>query len=248
MPVNSGSTVYTCHIDFFTQRNTEVPEYFTLKIRTYKTYKEWNPFTTYSLGEKVYYYGEIYKNVLTTSKLKNPRKYQNTPDWNEVTDYRLGQFVKYNELVYQYIGTQSSFTISGTTSNVVTPYFDVISNGSYANWNDNTEWMRIDWEPVQTISEYRTGTHSFNFTIDSNIDPFIVIEVTSDNGYGQYYTSKKNYEIRGLNDLFTGYQGDTIGPFEPIIQITSPFITNPVATSNKSSEKNLQNQSQKSET
>lgn len=227
MPVNSGSTVYTCHIDFYTQNQTELPEYFTIKIRTYKTYKEWNPFTTYSIGEKVYYYGEIYENMLVSSKLKNPRKYEKTPKWNEVTDYQLGQFVKYNELVYQYIGTQSSFTIAGTSSNLITPYYDVITNGAFSNWNDNTEWKRIDWEPVQSLSEYRTGTHSYNFTIDSNIDPFVVIEVTSDNGYGQYYTSKKNYEIRGLNDLFTGYQGDKIGPFEPIIQITSPFITNP---------------------
>ncbi|NBP59233.1 hypothetical protein EBU71_22300, partial [bacterium] len=226
MPVNSGSTVYTCVLDFSTQ-GSDVPPYFTIKIRTYKTYKEWNPFTTYLLDDKVSYFGNIYQNKLSTSKLKNPRKYENITEWSEQIDYTLGQFVKYDEFVYQYIGTQSSFFISGTTSNLTTPVFDILNNGSFASWVDNTEWRKVNWEPVQYITEWRTVTHSFNFTIDSNIDPFVTIEVTSDNGYGQIYTSKKNYEIRGLNDLFTGYRGDFISPFQPIIQITAPFIQNP---------------------
>jgi hypothetical protein len=28
--------------------------------------------------------------------------------------------------------------------------------------------------------------------------------------------------------LFTGYEGDPIEPFSPIVQIQSPFITNPI--------------------
>ena len=135
----------------------------------------------------------------------------------------MGQFSNYDNLIYQYIGTQSSFTTYGTAS-IITPYYDTITNGSFAKWVDNTEWKNINLVPVQYLTEYRTGTHSYNFTIDSNIDPFISIEVTSDNGYGQIYTSKKNYEIRGLNDLFIGYNGDPITPFTPIIQITTPFI------------------------
>jgi hypothetical protein len=31
----------------------------------------------------------------------------------------------------------------------------------------------------------------FNFSVDSNIDPFITIEVTSNNNYGLNYTSKR---------------------------------------------------------
>ena len=90
---------------------------------------------------------------------------------------------------------------------------------------DVTEWKNLDFIPVQYITENRTGKQSFNFTIDSNIDPFVVIEVTSDNGYGQIYTSKKNYEIRGLNDLSDPIRYiDPIGPFVPISQITSPTI------------------------
>jgi hypothetical protein len=61
----------------------------------------------------------------------------------------------------------------------------------------------------------------FNFTVDSNIDPFITVEVTSDNGYGSVYCDKKNYEIRGLKDLQEPYQDiEPIGPFQPIIYLT----------------------------
>ena len=60
----------------------------------------------------------------------------------------------------------------------------------------------------------------FNFTIDSNIDPFIVIEVTSDNGYGLTYRDRKNYEIRGLKDLTEPNSYiDLIGPFTPITPV-----------------------------
>ena len=87
------------------------------------------------------------------------------------------------------------------------------------NWLKITEWKKIDLEPVQIIKEWRKGTDllPFNFTIDSNIDPYLVIEVTSDNGYGQTYTDKKNYEVRGIKDLQESYEYiDPIGPFNPI--------------------------------
>ena len=230
MPVNSGSTVYTCHIDFSSAENTEVPDYFTINIRTYKTYKEWNPFTTYQIGDKITYFGKLYSSVISNNRIKNPRKFEGVLDWNVNVDYTLGQNAKYQNLIYQYIGTASSFEISGTSSNLLNPFQDINTNLATASWIDLTEWREIDLEPVQYLSEYRTATHSYNFTIDTNIDPFVVIEVTSDNGYGQIYTNKKNYEIRSSNDLFTGYKGDPILPFSPIIQIQAPFITNPTPT------------------
>lgn len=227
MPVNSGSTVYTCHIDFTTATNTELPDYFTITIRTYKTYKEWNPFTTYQIGDKVTYYEKVFESVIANNRIKNPRKFESVLDWNNGVDYTLGQYANYNRLIYQYIGSTSSFATYGTSSNLENPFVNIRNNPGTASWLDMTEWKVINLEPVQHLSEWRTGTHSYNFTIDTNIDPFVVIEVTSDNGYGQIYTTKKNYEIRGLNDLFTGYKGDPIEPFSPITQITSPFITNP---------------------
>jgi hypothetical protein len=224
MPVNSGSTVYTCHVDFTTATSSFSPDYYTIKVRTYQTHKEWNPFTTYNSGDRIIYYGQLYESVIDNNRIKNPRRYDTVTKWDAEFDYQQGQYALYDSLIYQYIGTQSSFLVYGTQS-TVTPYQNVISN-DIKYWFDMTEWKKIDYYPIQTLSEYRLGnaTHSYNFTVDSNIDPFITIEVTSDNGYGQIYTSKKNYEIRGLNDLYTGYRGDQILPFEPIIQITVPTI------------------------
>jgi hypothetical protein len=227
MPVNSGSTVYTCHIDFSNNKSTEVPDYFTINIRTYKTYMEWNPFTTYQIGDKVTYFEKLYISVISNNRIRNPRKYDNILGWSSEVDYTLGELVNYDRLIYQYIGTMSSFMVSGTNSNTLNPLLDINQNMSFASWTDMTEWKVFDLEPVQYLSEYRTATHSYNFTVDTNIDPFIVIEVTSDNGYGQIYTVKKNYEIRGLNDLFTGYEGDPIVPFSPIVQVSSPFVPRP---------------------
>ena len=75
-----------------------------------------------------------------------------------------------------------------------------------------------------TKQDYLKISQPFNFSIDSNIDPFITVEVTSDNGYGMIYTSKKNYEIRGLNDLFAGVKSiEPIGPFVPITPVTNSY-------------------------
>jgi hypothetical protein len=223
MPINSSSTVYTCHIDFMTATSS-VPDYFTVKIRTYKTYKEWNPFTTYTLDDRVTYYGKVYESIITNNKIKNPKKYDGAPLWDTKTDYQLGQIVSYDKNIYEYVGTQSSFIQFGTAS-VYTPYYEILNNGSYAKWVDITEWKNLNFVPVQTLNEFRTGTHSYNFTIDSNIDPFITIEVTSDNGYGQIYTSKKNYEIRGLSDMADPIRYiDPIGPFEPISLVKTPTL------------------------
>ena len=233
MPVNSGSTVYTCHLDFSTSTNIDVPDYFTINIRTYKTYKEWNPFVTYNFGDKVIYFGKIYYSEIPNNRIKNPRKYEKVLEWIETVNYTLGQYAKYDNLIYQYISASSSFEISGTTSNAQNPFQDIRSNIGFASWLDMTEWREIDLEPVQYLSDYRTSTHPYNFTIDTNIDPFVVIEVTSDNGYGQIYTTKKNYEIRSSNDLFTGYKGDPIKPFSPIIQINTSVIQNPTPIFNQ---------------
>ena len=49
MPINSGSTVYNLKVDF----STKVEHiYYDIKIKTYKTYNEWEPFKYYTKGEK----------------------------------------------------------------------------------------------------------------------------------------------------------------------------------------------------
>jgi hypothetical protein len=43
-------------------------DYFNVKIRTYKTYKEWSAFKTYSIGDKVSYYGKLYESIVDNNK------------------------------------------------------------------------------------------------------------------------------------------------------------------------------------
>ena len=239
MPVNSGSTVYNVVVDFVASKEGQLPTNFTLNIRTYKTYQEWNPFTTYNIGDQVIYYDIIYESVINSNKILDPRKYDDSPIWDPNTEYFDGAIVNYNSYAYEYLGTESSFIEFGTVS-VPTPAQNPV-------WLNISQWVQQDLVPVQTIMEYRfidsvtystttnnllfytssvspdymTPSPSFNFTVDSNIDPFIVIEVNSENGYGLSYTSRKNYEIRGLNDLFAGVQNiESIGPFVPIVPIT----------------------------
>ena len=60
----------------------------------------------------------------------------------------------------------------------------------------------------------------FNFTVDSNIDPFITIEVTSHSGYGAVFTDKKNYYLKGTKDITEPYRPiDKLGPFVPITPV-----------------------------
>jgi hypothetical protein len=249
MPINSGSTVYNCVLDFYTiiegigsDKNPtglvpppkpfngvdlEIPDYFNINVRTYKTYKEWVPFKTYSIGDKITYYDKLYESAKDNNKINNPRKYENTKSWVSGTSYQVTNIVEYNRDIYVFTGLGTFATSSGTAS-IVTTTPPVLDNGPDKNWLDITEWKEIDLEPVQTLTEFRKVPKNittnpilpYNFTIDSNIDPFIVIEITSDNGYGLIYRDKKNYEIRGNKDLTepTKYI-DPIGPFTPISQI-----------------------------
>jgi len=248
-PVNSGSPVYTCRVEFFigpVATQSLVPEYFKFKIRTYKTHKEWNPTTPYKNGEIVSYYGKFFTNVLNFNRLKNPRKYENVASWSSSVSYEIGQYANYDREIYQYINATNSFAVFGENS-TINPFLDIKRQPATASWFYMTEWKLTDMYPVQNLSEFRlVGTFStmdelpipplgqnpkpqmiaapFNFTIDSNLDPFVTIEVTSDNGYGQNYTFKKYYEIRGLKDLTSPLRyPDQIGPFIPIVQLTNPI-------------------------
>ena len=210
MPVNSGSTVYNCVLDFTSQTQSILPDYYTIDIKTYKTYKEWAPFTTYNIGNKVIYYGKIYESQIDNNKVKNPRKYENIQEWSANNIYVVTNITSYERDYYVYSGL-------GATGSVTPPLLDT------NNWLKITEWKQIDFEPVQKLHEYRniSSLLPFNFTIDSNIDPFIVIEITSDNGYGLTYRDKKNYEVRGLLDLRDPVRYiDPIGPFQPIANIS----------------------------
>jgi len=196
LPVNSGSTVYNCVLDFYILGTSSalLPDYYTVDIRSYEIYREWYAFRNYQIGERVVYYDKLYESVISNNKTNNPRKFENAETWSFGTSYKIGDIVKYNRLIYVWSGQ------SGATSSTVSP---VLDEGVGSNWLNITEWKEIDLVPVDRISEYRhiSNLYPFNFTIDSNITPYLVIEVTSDNGYGLTYRDRKNFEIKGILDI-----------------------------------------------
>jgi hypothetical protein len=200
MPINSGSSVFNVAIDFKSATTSNTPDYYNINIRTYQTYKEWQPFENYLIDSRVSYYSKLYQSATgstaVSNRTKNPRKYEGIDTWRPDRPYILGQLVEYHTHTYEYSLTASA-TFSGTASLTGIPY------STNNEWTDLTEWSIIDLSPVQTFMEYRLGDDltQYRFTIDTLIDPFIVIEVTSDNGYGQNYTAKKNYELRPPSNL-----------------------------------------------
>jgi len=80
-PVSNGSSLYNININFRTQDGS-IPDYFSLSIRTYKTYPEWDPTAIYEIGDKVLYKGLIYESRTNnnTSKAPNTNLFV---DWKE---------------------------------------------------------------------------------------------------------------------------------------------------------------------
>jgi len=196
LPVNNGSTVYNCVLDFTTNTDHSnlLPDYYTIDIRTYEIYREWYAFRNYQVGERVVYYDKLYESTINSNKTNNPRKFENAGEWIFGSVYKLADVVKYDRLIYIWTGQ------GGATFSTVSP---VLDEGVGNNWLDITEWKQIDLVPVDKITEYRhiNNLNPFNFTIDSNITPYLVIEVTSDNGYGMIYRDRKNYEVKGILDI-----------------------------------------------
>lgn len=195
LPVNSGSTVYNCVLDFYVGSNVQnLPDYYTIDIRTYEIYREWYAFRNYEIGERVTYYDRLYESVVNNNKTNNPRKFENAENWEYGSVYNIGDIIKYNRLFYVWSEQ------GGATFSIVSPNLD---EGVGYNWFDVTDWKEIDLSPVDRISEHRLvdNLNPFNFTVDSNITPYIVVDVTSDNGYGMIYSDRKNFEIKGILDI-----------------------------------------------
>jgi hypothetical protein len=193
LPINNGSSVYNVVLRPFTE-DENYPEYYHINIRTYQVYDEWDVFTTYASGDKVSYLGRLYESAIDGNKLNNPKKYEDAPSWSPNFRYVFGQVVEYNRRYYQYSVIDELVPAPSptpTTTNFDPPFDN-------EDWLDVTEWKIIDMSPVQKISEYRydSDLNEFNFTLDSSVDPFVIVEVTSDNGYGQNYTVRKSFEIR----------------------------------------------------
>lgn len=246
LPINSGSTVYNCVLDFyaiidgvgadkshnglidlndiptaFNGVSVSLPQYFNIDIKTYKTYNEWTPYTNYDKGDKVYYNSKIYESVVDgENKAISPERYKDIKEWNNTSVYHFTDTIKYNNDIYTFISHIDAVTISPYI--YPTPYVDT------EHWLNITYWKEVSYETVQSYKDFRVIPHPtgltysnkilpFNFTIDTNIDPFISITVTSDNGYGAIYSDKKNYELRSPKSLnATVRYIDPLGPFIPV--------------------------------
>ncbi|NBP01681.1 MAG: hypothetical protein EBU90_16405 [Proteobacteria bacterium] len=238
-PVNSGSTVYNCVLDFYSiisgtgasvnpnnirdnqgelikktkahndyLNSLEHPDIFDIKVETYKIYKEWAPYVTYDLGDKVIYFDKIYESQKNNNRTNNPRKYETALSWQFGVNYQPTTIVEYKKDYFVSSG------LGSTQSNP--PSLDP------NNWLKVTEWKVLNYEPVQCIQEQRLGSdlRPFNFSIDSNLDPYLVIQVISHSGRGTLWRDKKNYFIKGLKDLVEPYRMiDNVGPFVPITPV-----------------------------
>jgi hypothetical protein len=190
MPVNNGSTVYNCVLDFSLGSTENLPDCYTIDIRSYEIYREWYPFKNYNIGDRVIYYSKAYESKIVNNKTNNPRKFENSSLWKNGTIYNVADVVSYERDIYVYTGQ------GGVTYSIVPPSID-------SDWLEVTEWKEIDLHPVDTIVEWRpiSNLMPFNFTIDSNISPYLIISVNSSNGYGMNFSDRKNYEIRGILDI-----------------------------------------------
>lgn len=108
MPIQTGSSVYNSVVDF--EYLETYPDYFTLNVKTYKTYDKWEAFTSYELGEKVDYFGKIYENVLVDpfsenniiNRNNNPLEFEDVDDWELDVEYQEGNEVKYERDYYRF--------------------------------------------------------------------------------------------------------------------------------------------------
>jgi len=104
-----------------------------------------------------------------------------------------------------------------------------LENEDFVLWEKITKWKEVNLLPVQKINEYRSGEDMmlpFNFTIDSSLDPFVVVSCKSSNGYGQVKNIEKSFEI-----TFDQDDGEILNttlryqePSERFSSITSNFI------------------------
>jgi len=194
LPVNSGSSVYNVVINFSTAetfddgvRIIDTPDYFTIKVKTYGINPDWKPFVRYQMGDEIRYLGKLYVSIDSDNKTNNPKEFEGIPKWRADRQYTFGQVIEYNNDSYQ-------------NQQVIVATQSVSSLPPYGNddWFIVNKWREIELSTIQIIDEFRDGDDflPFNFTLDSNIDPYVIIEVSSDNGYGQNYTVTKSVEVR----------------------------------------------------
>jgi hypothetical protein len=53
-------------------------------------------------------------------------------------------------------------------------------------------------KPVQVINEFKTDLKAYNFAADLNVDPFIMIETITHNGYGEIFKKRRTFSLQSL--------------------------------------------------
>jgi len=86
-PVSNGSALYNLHLDF-TTADGAIPDVWTLNIKTYETHPLWSVTENYNVGDKVTYFGRIYRSLQTPNLAVLPNKDANY--WVE-EDFKLVQ-------------------------------------------------------------------------------------------------------------------------------------------------------------
>jgi hypothetical protein len=55
---------------------------------------------TYSIGDKVSYYGKLYESIVDNNKTNNPRTYELSAKWISEQYYELTSIVEYENVLY----------------------------------------------------------------------------------------------------------------------------------------------------
>lgn len=83
-----------------------------------------------------------------------------------------------------------------TEKDVIPDYFE-LKIQTFTTLDDFRK-QPFNMRPVQIIKEFKTDMRSYNFAADVNVDPFIMIETTTQNGYGEIFTKRRTYSLQSL--------------------------------------------------
>jgi len=137
-----------------------------------------------------------------TGHSSNMKSFNYSHDQKNVINLKLSQTIspvdfKIEAYLQPILNESSTYNIHidfFVNDSIIPSYFTLhIMTFSDDNYKDYTSF---DMHAVQVIKEYRTNLDSYNFTADMNIDPYILVEVTTDNGYGLIYKQKRTYSLK----------------------------------------------------
>ena len=192
LPIQSGSTVYSTKIDFKETGTFSIVDYFDVKIRTYKTYEQWSPFVSYTLGDKIDFNGKIFENVYTLSdnKRNNPSEFDIYDNWdiNSSQNYEDGNIVKYGKRFYKF--SKRTLTIG------YVPWSGATNSCTGIEMEDNFYTDLADSIAGENTADYLT------ITSDRIASAFDVLDIIKEK-YGSDFCSIIDRDSTLLNSIGT---------------------------------------------